>query len=295
MAKYTEKQAIDELKRQIDEIDNVRKKPRLSPKFRSWQTKTSELLAQIYGRKAKQCKDFVSIQYNLAAFSNQTPESKFDEVFQQGLKNAAIVLSSIIKDIQSNGFGAKAAVVEPPAPVEIPEPPAAEVSKPKTPEPVTSKPVTSKPATSEPAPRIARSTVSSSKMFIVYSDESSIERELTEFLARIGITPVLVEGKPGQLGMLFERLDANPDVSFAIVLLDPDEESITHDVVFELGILVGSLGRDRVCGLMREKLDILANYSGISYVTVDQAGAWKFMMIKHLKSVGYNVDANLAL
>ena len=70
MTKITDKQALDELKRSIDEIDKVRKRPRLSPKFKGWQIETSELLEKVYGRKSKQVKDFDRIPYSLATFSN---------------------------------------------------------------------------------------------------------------------------------------------------------------------------------------------------------------------------------
>ena len=291
MTKYTDERAISELKRQIDEIDNVRKKPRMSPKFKSWQNTTSDLLSQVFGRKAKQVRDFASIQYTLAAFSNQTPESKFDEVFHQGLKKAAIVLSSLVKDIQDNGVGRDEPVKHQEAVVREP------VIKKEvtTPAVVESTPAKVVPAVSEPAPRMLRTAGNSNKIFVVYADQGSIKRDLTDFLARIGIMPVLIEGKPGQLTTLLDQLHEHGDVSYAVVLLDPAQSQITDDVVFELGVLVGCLGPYRICGLLREKLAILANYSGISYVTYDPAGAWKFMMIKHLKTVGYDVDANLAL
>jgi len=286
MAKYTDKQAIEELKRQVDEIDNVRKKPRMSPKFRAWQNQTSDILSHVFGRKSKQVKDFGNIQYTLAAFSNQTPESKFDEVFQQGLKKAAIVLSSLIKDIQDNGTGGKEVkeISEKPVKTEVSRPAANEQA-----------PARTAPSVSEPVSRVIRAPGNSNKIFVVYADDGAIKRDLTDFLSRIGIAPVLIKGKPGQLTTLLDQLHEHGDVSYAVVLLDPAESSITQDVVFELGILVGCLGPYRICGLLRNKLDILANYSGISYVAFDPAGAWKFMMIKHLKSVGYDVDANLAL
>ncbi|MGD8569047.1 MAG: nucleotide-binding protein [Gammaproteobacteria bacterium] len=292
MANYTDKQAIDELNRQLDEIDKVRKKPRLSPAFKTWQIQTGELLESVFGRRSRQLKDFDKIAYSLAAFSNQTPESKFDEAFHQGLKSAAIVLSSAIKDVRNKDRGAKPQVSEP----------AKADAKAKEKEKEPAKPAAAqapaKPSvaanTSAP-PQRPQPSAANNKVFVVYADGNRIKSELTDFLAKIGFNVILVQGKPGRQNDVIDKLEKNPDVSYAVVLLNPAATGIAHDVVFELGMLVGGLGRDRVCGLVTEKLDILANYSGISYLPHDAAGAWKFMMIKQLKTAGFVVDANLAL
>jgi predicted nucleotide-binding protein len=287
MAKLTDKQATDELNRQLDEIDKVRKKPRMSPAFKTWQIETGELLENVFGRRSRQIKDFDNISYSLAAFSNQTPESKFDEAFHQGLKSAAIVLASAIKDVKKRG-GAKsqvAATAEPAVKEKEPQKPAA------APAPVAPSPA----AKTSPPPQRSQPSAVNNKVFVVYADGNSIKNELTDFLAKIGLSVVLVQGKPGRQNDVIDKLEKHPDVSYAIVLLNPAATGISHDVVFELGMLVGGLGRDRVCGLVTEKLDILANYSGLSYVPHDPAGAWKFMMIKQLKTAGFEVDANLAL
>jgi hypothetical protein len=285
MPRYTDKQAIDELNRQLDEIEKVRKKPRMSPAFKTWKIQTGELLESIFGRRSKQIKDFDGIAYSLAAFSNQTPESKFDEAFHQGLKSAAIVLSAAIKDIRKGGTTSK-----PPPKESVSTGGTASVKE-------QSKPAAAPPssAKSSVSPVRVSSSVTSNNMFLVYADGNPFKRELTDFLSRIGINVVPIPGNPGQQNRLMEKLEQNPDVGYAVVLLNPAAKGITHDVVFELGILVGRLGRDKVCGLVMEKVDILGNYSGISYVPHDAAGAWKFMMIKQLKAAGFNVDANLAL
>lgn len=291
MAKYSDKQAIDELNRQIDEIDKVRKKPRMSPKFKTWKVETGELLERVFGRNSKQIKDFDGIPYTLAAFSNQTPDSKFDEAFHQGLQKAAIVLSSAIKEIRKGTGGAKPQIAEPGKPAATPEPVAREVQRTVSPAP----PSPVSPATTSQPTETKSTSAANGKVFVVYADGSSIKNELTEFLSRIGITPVMIQGRPGQQNVLLDKLQQNHDVSYAVVLLNPAATGIPHDVAFELGILVGRLGKDKVCGLVKEKLDILANYSGISYVLHDVAGAWKFMMIRQLKTAGFDVDANLAL
>jgi hypothetical protein len=302
MTKITDKQALEELKRSIDEIDKVRKKPRLSPKFKGWQIETSEFLEKVYGRKSKQVKDFDRIPYSLATFSNQTTESKFDDAFHGGLQNAAIFLSSIVKEIQTNGIGGKPKYKEQPSrsPVEpvvkiVEKPAPMPVTTTSIKSPVSAAPKASAPVEKEPAYKANLSPTTSNKILVVYAGGTSLSTELTEFLIKIGLQPVLVNDKPGQHEQLLDALEENFDASYAIALLDSNKTNSDNDVVFELGVLLGQLGRDRVCGLYTNiPIDFTA-YSSISHVSIDVGGAWKFMMIKNLKDCGFDVDANLAL
>ena len=279
MAKYTDKQAQDELKRVIDEIDNVRKKPRLSPKFKSWQAETSELLERLFGRNSKQVKEFDRIPYSLAAFSNQTPESKFDEAFHQGLKTAAITLSSAVKEIQTNGLGGKKKQSQP-APVEKAEP-----------ELIRSSVTEIKP----PPPRAASVPADSKKILVLMSGDKNVEAEVSDFLSKLGLNPVVVSHSVSKHSALFSAIDQNTDAAYAIVQLGFDEKVVSNDTAYGLGMLVGKMGRDKVCAIINDKSTGIDTYDGITYVPVDPAGAWKFMMIKNLKMAGFQVDANLAL
>jgi len=289
MKKYTDQQATDELMHQIDEIDAVRRMPRMSAKFKSWQSKTSNLLGNIFGRKAKPTKDFDNIVFGLASFSNQTPESKFDEVFQQGLMNAAVLLSSIVKDLQKNGLNNNSPTnAKPSASIaNTGSKAAASNLSPAGPPADTPKPqATAKQNSTVPV---------GNKLFVICSEEKNIETELTNFLGKLGLVTIVIQEKTKQHVKLLAKLKENSDVGFAIVLMDPASNSLSHDAIFELGILVGALGSNRVCCLSETNVNILANYSGISYISADNAGAWKFMMIKYLKQAGFQVDANLAL
>ena len=296
MAKYTDKQAQDELKRLIDEIDNVRKKPRLSPKFKAWQAEASELLERLFGRSSKQVKEFDRIPYSLAAFSNQTPDSKFDEAFHQGLKTAAIALSSAVKEVQTNGVGGKSkqSSVAVPSPKET-------VSETKTnsvPPPVAASAKVSTVNQGESKPGSTRRVLSSSdsnKVLVISSKATNVSSEITEFLSKIGLTSVTVDNAINQHDSLFSIVEENSDTGYAVVLLGFDSADNSNDHAFGLGALVGRLGKDRVCAVLNDKMTGIDTYKGVTYVPVDAAGAWKFMMIRNLKAAGFDVDANLAL
>ncbi|WP_455209493.1 TIR domain-containing protein [Kaarinaea lacus] len=297
MGKGNKDTQLDDLKRLIDEIEKVRIKPRMSPKFKSWHRETLETLERVFGRKSRQVKDFEAIRYNLASFSNKTPESKFEEAFQHGLMNAAVMLSAAAKDLQKGGT----------KPTSTPEAaPAKELDDitvapaPSRPEPVvpakTTPVLTAPPIVKEPPSIVRRALAASShKIFIVYANDIGMKDEVTSFLSKLGVSNVVLKDSAASNSSLIDELEKHDNVHYAIVMLNPDAAGISENTVYELGLIVGRLGRNRVCGLVKENIGILANYSGISYVPVDPAGAWKFLLIKQLKNAGIDIDANLAL
>ena len=300
MSKYTDKQAQDELKRLIDEIDNVRKKPRLSPKFKSWQVEASGLLEKLFGRSSKQVKEFDRIPYSLAAFSNQTPDSKFDEAFHQGLKTAAIALSSAVKEIQTNGLGGKSKqITSAPAPN---NPPVDNRSENKA--SVSAAEVTAlatafaKSKQTEEKPKVVSTapvSANSKKILVLMSGDKNVSNEVHDFLSKLGLNPVTANHSVSKHAAVFSEIDKHLDAAYAVVLLGFDEKVVSSDTAYGLGMLVGRMGRDKVCAVINDKSTGIDTYDGITYVPVDPAGAWKFVMIKNLKTAGFDVDANLAL
>ncbi|HEY5602077.1 MAG TPA: TIR domain-containing protein [Gammaproteobacteria bacterium] len=298
MGKANKDTQLDDLKRLIDDIETVRIKARMSPKFKSWHRQTLETLERVFGRKSRQVKDFEAIRFNLAAFSNKTPESKFEEAFQHGLMSAAVMLSAAVKDLQKGNVQPDSGAESPP--VKAPEPDAKASTPPSNPEPI----VAAKPAPLPPVPVITREppaivkramSISSNKIFIVYAHDIGMKDDMAAFLSRLGVSAILLKDSAANSSSLIDELERHDNVPYAIVMLNPDASGISESTVYELGLIVGRLGRNRVCGLVKGHIGILANYSGICFVPVDAAGAWKFLLIKQLKDAGFNIDANLAL
>jgi predicted nucleotide-binding protein len=66
-----------------------------------------------------------------------------------------------------------------------------------------------------------------------------------------------------------------------------------QNVVFEHGYLIAKLGRRKVCALVKGKLEIPNDISGVVYVPMDDHKAWKVEVAKELRNAGYDVDMNL--
>jgi predicted nucleotide-binding protein len=106
---------------------------------------------------------------------------------------------------------------------------------------------------------------------------------------------------------VIEKFEAHAEVSFAVVILTGDDLGCPKDqsesarprgrqnVVFELGHFVGRLGRRKVCTLYEEGVEIPSDFSGIVYIALDGAGAWRTLLARELKAAGFQIDMNRAL
>ena len=97
---------------------------------------------------------------------------------------------------------------------------------------------------------------------------------------------------------VIEKIEFYSDVCFAVVILSPDDvgalatqsEQLNprarQNVILELGYMVAKLGRDHVCALVKEGVEIPSDFTGVVYVTMDSAGAWKFELGKEIRPRG---------
>jgi predicted nucleotide-binding protein len=68
-----------------------------------------------------------------------------------------------------------------------------------------------------------------------------------------------------------------------------------QNVVFELGFFTAKLGRSRLAVLYEEGVEMPSDFSGILYISLDKAGAWKFRLAQELKQAGLQINLNNAL
>ena len=147
---------------------------------------------------------------------------------------------------------------------------------------------------------------STNEVFVIHGRDNEAKETVARFLTRLALTPVILHEQPNQGRTIIEKFERNAQVGFAVALLTPDDVGALkneekklkprarQNVVFELGYFLGRLGRERVCALTKGNVELPSDYDGVAYISLDDGG-WKMDLIRELKNVGFNVDANKAL
>lgn len=146
----------------------------------------------------------------------------------------------------------------------------------------------------------------SNRVFIVHGHDGEAREAVARFLMRVGLDPVILHEQANRGRTIIEKVEANSDVGFAVVLLTPDDEGrvlgtdklesrARQNVLLELGYFIARLGRENVCTLKRGNLEIPSDFAGVVWSTMDANGAWKQELAKELAAAGYEIDWNLVM
>lgn len=148
----------------------------------------------------------------------------------------------------------------------------------------------------------------SHRIFIVHGHDSDLRTQVENLVRQLNYDPIVLFMRPSMGGTIIEKIEREAgDVAFAIVLYTAcdwgnDKERV-HDitdlnsrarqnVVFEHGYMCALLGRSRVCAVVEQGVEIPGDLSGIVYVPYDDKGKWRFDIVREMRAVGLDADAN---
>ena len=106
---------------------------------------------------------------------------------------------------------------------------------------------------------------------------------------------------------VIEKVEAyGSAATYAVVILTSDDLGKARDadelrprgrqnVIFEFGYFVGRLGRARSALLYEDDVELPSDLTGLVYIPLDSAGAWKITLARELKDASIDVDANKLL
>lgn len=147
----------------------------------------------------------------------------------------------------------------------------------------------------------------SKDIFIIHGHDEDMKEQVARVVEKLGLNPIILHEQEDQGRTIIEKFEHYASGSgYAIALLSPDDLCIENNVekrrarqnvIFELGYFTGLLGRKRTFALVagNGNIELMSDYQGIIYNIYDQAGAWKYKLVKELKAVGYNVSADSIL
>lgn len=270
---FSKEKAAEKIAALIERIDELQKIERGSAQFKKWIRDTQVALEHIFGKESRHLTDFNQIRYSLGAFSRSTPEHKFQQRYVEGLENARHVLVSMIEEIQEYWEE------------------------------------TSGDEVTHQDNHLGTSShqLSSNKVFIIHGHDGGTKETVARFISQLGLEPIILHEQPSQGRTIIEKFEDHSDVGYAIALFTPDDigssiketdntrQRARQNVIFEFGYFLGKLGRHKVAGLVKGDIEAPSDYSGVLYIPIDEPGAWRILLIKELKSAGYDVDANKAI
>lgn len=154
--------------------------------------------------------------------------------------------------------------------------------------------------------RLARELSESNRIFVVHGHDQGLRDSVSRLLQQLRLEPVVLHEQINAGRTIIEKFTDHTDVGFAVVLLTPDDRGgpanddpqsyrgrARQNVVFELGFFLGKLGRNRVCALYREGVEIPSDYAGVVFVPVAASDEWRLRLAREIDAAGIEVDLNL--
>lgn len=156
----------------------------------------------------------------------------------------------------------------------------------------------------EETPNNPKAPMDKSKVFIVHGHDGEAKQAVARFVENLGFEAIILHEQASAGNTIIEKIEANSNVGFGIVLYTPcdlgrsKEEKdqlkprARQNVVFEHGYLIGKIGRENVCALVKGDIETPNDISGVVYIKMDEGDGWKLAVAKEMKESGYEVDLN---
>lgn len=148
----------------------------------------------------------------------------------------------------------------------------------------------------------------SKKVFIVHGRNNEMKETVSRFLEKLGLEPIILHEQPNAGKTIIEKFLDYADVSFAVILMTPDDKGgligdapenqktrARQNVILELGFFLGKIGRERTCIIYDQTVEIPSDYDGVLYIPYDSEGAWQLKLAKEMKSASLPFDMNALL
>lgn len=133
------------------------------------------------------------------------------------------------------------------------------------------------------------------KAFIIHGHNNETKLEVARFLEKELKIKALILHEEASLGKtIIEKIEGNSDVDFAVALWTADDEGKSkrekalrdrarQNVVYETGLFVGKLGRNKVIILTDINVEIPSDLLGVVHISIN--GEWKHELRKEIDAI----------
>lgn len=255
--------ALKRLEKLLEQIPETRSSGHDSAVTKTWNKNVRIALADFYGEASLIFREFDRIRFRPGVYYDGQPPSEFVKAFNHGLDQAKDFLESRLNDLREG-------------------------------------------EDSDPRDARAQAVPEGRKVFVVHGHNHGFKETVARFLARLDLEPIILHEQADQGNTVIEKFEAHTEnVSCAVVILTGDDLAASKDrlelkeirarqnVILELGYFVGRLGRDRTFALVEEGVNLPSDIHGLIYIPM-KGDDWRLRLVKELKAVGLDVDANRA-
>jgi len=145
--------------------------------------------------------------------------------------------------------------------------------------------------------------ITNHKIFVIHGHHDGLRKAVAQLIEDMDCKPIVLQEDNRYGHTLIEELENyTNEVDYAIALLTGDdivtskkEKDKTdlrprQNVVFELGLFIMALGRDKVVMLHEPNIEIPSDFLGVKYIEIDPEGEWSIKLSKALKKMGAHVN-----
>jgi predicted nucleotide-binding protein len=143
-------------------------------------------------------------------------------------------------------------------------------------------------------------------VFILHGRDPARD-ELAAFLLRLGLEPIILEQQDHAGRTILEQIEVHVRrADYAIALLTGDDEGYLaskpehkkprarQNVILELGVCLGVLGRERIAVLYRDGVELPSDLHGLLYIPFAKIAEVRLQLVQAMKHAGLEIDANKA-
>lgn len=157
-----------------------------------------------------------------------------------------------------------------------------------------------------PGKMMQAATDDEAPIFLVHGRNLERRETVRRFLETVTDRPIVVLADQPNRGqdLLGKLLSNAQEACFAVVLLTADDTGglsadqlaprARQNVVFELGLFVALLGRDRVAALNDPSIEMPTDFSGVAYIPLS-GESWQLELARELKAAGIEVSLDRAI
>lgn len=138
------------------------------------------------------------------------------------------------------------------------------------------------------------------QVFIVHGHDEHAKNDAISYVESRDLEPIVLHMQASGGRTIIEKIDHYSNVGFGIILYTECDTGAKRNtlgfkwrarqnVVFEHGYLIAKLSRSRVSALVKGDVETPNDISGVVYVAMDAAGAWRDDLDEELRAAGYNI------